>query len=195
MRRILFMLLAFVLVFGVVAAFAGEGCGDKAATKAAGATNAKACCAGKANAASASNAMSVDKAAAEAGHVCPDVVGRTVLTNFHENMHPMHMAVKESNFDQLREKLPALVEASKAVADYKCDGYEKCSDACRKNFDGKKGELLESVNNLKEACKGQDNEKVAAAFDVMHEAYISFASTCAHPEEKPAEDHSSHDNQ
>ena len=196
MKRILFTVLIIVLAMGIVTAYAGEGCGAKATAKDAGATKAKACCAGKAKAECATTkTLSGDKAGAKEDHVCPDVTERTALMNFHEAMHPMHVAYQENNFDQLREKLPTLMKTTKAVGEYKCDGYEKCSDPCRKNFDGKKGDLLESVNSLKEACKGKDNEKVTAAFDVMHEAYITFANTCAHPEEKPAEDHSGHSHQ
>ena len=188
MRRILFSLLVFVLAMGVISAYAGEGCGQKAASTAAGESTAKskACCAGKHAAAAAT--MSDEAAGAKAGHVCPDVSERTALMNFHEAMHPMHMAAQASDFDGLREKLPTLVEASKAVGDYKCAGYEKCTDICRTNFDGKKGELLESVNNLKEACKGQDNEKVAEKFNTMHEAYITFANACVDPETEKTEE-------
>jgi hypothetical protein len=172
---------------GVVAAYAGEGCGAKA--KAAGAKDAKvkACCAAKAKAA-ASVTLSDEEGKEESAHVCPDVSGRVALKNFHHAMHPMHMALGESDFDGLREKLPALVEATKAVGEYKCDGYEKCSEPCRKDFDGRKAELLESVDKLEEACKGKDNEIVTASFDVMHEAYITFANTCVHPEEEKAEE-------
>jgi hypothetical protein len=35
---------------------------------------------------------------------------------------------------------------------------------------------------LAEACKGKDNEIITSNFDVMHEAYISFANCCVHPE-------------
>ncbi len=193
MKRILFTVLVIVLAMGIVTAYAGDGCGAKATVKDAGAAKAKACCAGKSKADCGAKALSGEKA--EGGHKCPDVSEQAALMNFHEAMHPMHMALQESNFDLLREKLPVLIKTTKAVGDYKCDGYEKCSDPCRKNFDGKKGDLLESVNSLKEACKGKDNEKVTAAFDIMHEAYISFANICVHPEEKPAEDHSGHSHQ
>lgn len=191
MKRILFTVLVIVLAMGIVTAYAGDGCGAKATAKTAKDTKTKACCpGGKMKAGCATKTLSGDKA--EGGHKCPDVTERTALMNFHEAMHPMHVAYQESNFDQLREKLPTLMETTKAVGEYKCDGYEKCSDPCRKNFDGKKGDLLESVNSLKEACKGKNNEKVTAAFDVMHEAYISFANTCTHPEDGKEEHHGDH---
>jgi len=190
-KRIIFTVLVIVLAMGIVTAYAGDACcakGDVKATKADAAAS-KACCPGKTGASCAGKTMSGEKAdvKAEGDKVCPDVTDRSALMNFHEAMHPMHVAVKESNFDVLREKLPTLVDATKGVGDYKCAGYENCSDACRKVFDGNKGALMQSVENLKEACKGKDNEKVTLAFDIMHEAYITFANTCSHDEEEPVE--------
>lgn len=206
MRRFLFSVFVLLLVVGIAAAFAGDS--DKAASvkdaKAACGANKvdAACCAKGQTQASATLAAantgdkeeSADPAETK-DHVCPDVSNRNSLKTFHEAMHPMHMALGEGDFDALRKGLPVLVDASKGVTDYKCDGYDKCSDTCRKNFDGKKAEFLESVDGLKKACKGKDNEKVTGAFNVMHEAYIVFANTCAAPEEKPAEDHSGHDHE
>jgi len=92
----------------------------------------------------------------------------------------MHVALSESNFDAVREGLPNLIKASKAVDKYKCEGYDKCSKECRKTFDSRKDDLMDAVKSLKKACKGKDNEKVTASFDKMHEAYITFANTCSH---------------
>jgi len=143
----------------------------------------KPCCSDKKAQAACGAAAAVSQDKAEAGATeegCPDVTGRDALMNFHKNMHPMHVAVKDGNYDSVRELLPALVDASKGVGEYKCQGYDKCTDACRANFDGKKGEFIESVDKLKEACKGKDNEVVESAFNVMHESYIAFANTCSH---------------
>lgn len=183
MRRILFMFLAFMLIFSVTSAFAGEGCGEKAAVKAG---DGKSCCAGKQmKAGTAAKTVSVSQEdAKEAEQGCPDVSTRTALMDFHEAMHPMHVALGASDFSLMREGLSDLVKASKGVKAYKCDGYEQCSKECRKNFDGKKKALLNAVNDLKKACKGKDDQKVADKFDVMHEAYITFANACVH-EEKP----------
>lgn len=185
MKRLLFTLFVLVFVFGIAAAYAGgEGC--PAAVKAA--------CAGKQSAAKKAGCP-MSKAKAEtteaealsgkeskAKHACPDVSGRADLKGFHEAMHPMHMALMGENFEELHKCLPDLVKASQALADYKCEGYEKCSETCKKGFDGKKAEFLESIDGLAEACKGKDNEKITANFDVMHEAYITFANCCVHPE-------------
>ena len=185
MKRLLFTLFVLVFVFGITAAYAGgEGC--PAAVKAA--------CAGKASAAkkagcpmSKAEADALSEKESKTEHVCPDVSGKAKLNQFHEAMHPMHVAVMEEDFDEFNERLPNLLKASEALADYKCHGYEKCSEPCRKDFDGKKAELIEAVDDLKEVCKGKDNEKITVNFDVMHEAYITFANTCVYPEKAKAE--------
>jgi hypothetical protein len=115
---------------------------------------------------------------------CPDVAGRNELNNFHENMHPMHMALEESKYADLKAGLPKLVEASKALAAYKCPMWDKCSDECKKDFETKKASLLNAVGELAASCKGDDNAKIDGTFEVMHEAYIQFASICAHAAEK-----------
>lgn len=159
-------------------AIAGDekGCSE-AAKKACAAAKTKAGCLAKKN-----QTASVEqpKETAETGHACPDVGDRAALRDFHESMHPLHMALSEHNYDAVREGLPGLLEASKAVDKYRCEGYDRCSKECRKTFDSRKKELLNAVKDLKKACKGKDDEKVTASFDKMHEAYITFANTCSH---------------
>gem|GEM_PF-3337587 len=174
MRRILFSLLAIILVFGVVNIYAQEGCGGKAAAKSSGG---KSCCANKGAQASCAKMMSQDKGASKEG--CPDVTGRAALTEFHTAMHSMHQALGANDFVALREGLPQLLKTTDGVKDYKCDGNSQCSKECRKDFDNKKSALLKSVKDLKKACKGNDDQKVADKFNVMHEAYIAFAGVCS----------------
>lgn len=183
MKRFLFTVFVLVFVFGI--AFAGsERCGEKKSASA----HKSEYCGKKAEAqASAATSLSDEEAKEKTKHVCPDVSGKTRLNEFHEAMHPMHVAVMDEDFEELRKCLPNLLKASEAVADYKCHGYEKCSEACKKNFDGKKAELIEAVDHLSEACKGKDTEKITANFDIMHEAYITFANVCVHPEKAKLE--------
>lgn len=176
MRRILFSVFVLVMAAALVAS-ADDGSSAKAASKAAG------CCAGGKMKASCAQAMAAQVKSegsekVDAGHVCPDVTGRTALMEFHEAMHPMHMALGASDFNTLREGLPQLLEASKEVKDYKCAGYENCPKDARKNFDGRRSDLMKAVKNLKKACKGKDDEKVAEKFNIMHEAYIALANAC-----------------
>lgn len=180
MRRILFSI--FALVF-LLSSFAGAGDGkgcSEAARKACAAAKTKAgCSAKKAEAASVQNLQKSDEEA-KAGHICPDVGDKAALQEFHESMHPMHIAMGEQNYDAVREGLPSLLNASKTVDKYKCEGHDKCSRECRKTFDKRKKELLNAVKDLKKACKGKNDEKVTASFDKMHEAYITFANSCSH---------------
>ncbi len=96
-------------------------------------------------------------------------------------MHPMHMALEASDYATIRSGMPKLAEASKGVGAYKCPSSEKCSPDCLKKFEEKKSVFMKSVDELNAACKGEDNGKVDATFGVMHEAYVGFASMCAHP--------------
>jgi hypothetical protein len=112
---------------------------------------------------------------------CPDVSDRSQLETFHELMHPMHMALEDQDYATIRTGMPKLAEASKGVAAYKCPASDKCSPDCVKKFDEKKAMFLKSVDELNAACKTDDNAKVDATFGVMHEAYVGFASMCAHP--------------
>jgi hypothetical protein len=182
LKRVLISIFAVAFVFSAMA-LAGDkdGCSE-AAKKACAAAKTKAgCCASKANAASVQK-ITAEKAeeTVKEDHTCPDVGSRAALQGFHETMHPLHMALGEENYDAVREGLPGLLKATRAVSEYKCEGYDKCSEECRKTFDSRKGELVDAVNGLKKACKGKDNEKVTASFDKMHEAYITFANTCSH---------------
>ncbi len=190
MKRLLFTVFVLVFVFGITAAYAGgEGCPPavKAACAGKASTAKKAGCPMSKARAETTEADATSEEESKTEHVCPDVGGKAKLNQFHEAMHPMHVALNEEDFDEFNECLPNLLKASQALADYKCHGYEKCSETCRKNFDGKKAELIEAVDDLKEVCKGKDNEKITANFDVMHEAYITFANVCVHPEKAKAE--------
>ncbi len=177
MKRLLFTGLVLVFVFGITAGYAwGDSCCSK--TKAEG--DVKASAAKKAGQCTRAKGLSDEEFKGK--HHCPDVSERAALNEFHEAMHPMHAALNEKDFEGLNKCLPNLLKASAALVDYRCEGYEKCSNPCKKGFDGKKAEFLESIDMLAEACKGKDNEKMTANFDVMHEAYITFANTCVHPE-------------
>lgn len=181
MKRVLISFFAVAFAFSAIAmAGDGDGCSE-AARKACGAAKTKAgCCAKKAKVSSAKT-ISGETAVVltEADDACPEVGDRAALKDFHESMHPLHMALSAQNYDAVREGLPDLLKASKEVKKFKCEGYDKCSKDCRKTFDNRKRELLQAVSGLKKACKGKDNEKVMVSFDKMHEAYISFANTCS----------------
>ena len=180
MRRALFSIFALtLLLWSFATAGDGKGCSE-AARKACGAAKTKAGCSAKnAEAAAVQNLQKSDKEAKE-GHICPDVGDKAALQEFHESMHPMHVALGEQNYDAVREGLPGLLKASKTVDKYKCEGHDKCSKECRKIFKNRKNDLMNALKNLKKACKGKNDEKVTASFDKMHEAYITFANTCSH---------------
>jgi len=195
-KRVVLFMFVVLLAFSVTTAFAGDGCSKEAKKSCAKACASKAKGDGEAKEAKtdveakvAPCPHSTKQAAAEGeteakaeAHVCPDVTERTALKEFHTAMHPMHVSLGEEDFAAVRTGMPNLMATTKAVGEFNCDGYDKCSDACKTNFDGKKAELINAVKVLAKACKGDDNEQVSKSFDTMHEAYITFAKTCVHPE-------------
>ncbi len=203
MKKIIFLAFICIFVLGiVVVSTAGDNCGKEAkkacaskASKSCASKGSKSsCCPGTAKTASvdklsdkgaqkslscsSKGSHAAKNLAGEKSH-CPDVSSRAALDGFHESMHPMHVALNEKDFDSIREKLPSLIKASKNVSDYKCASSDKCSDSCLDTFKNRRAGLIESVEKLKVACKGKDNELVTASFDGMHEAYITFANTCS----------------
>jgi hypothetical protein len=131
-------------------------------------------------AAEAAEAKTADMKVPEKG--CPEVGEKSAIFNFHETMHPMHVALEEDNYAEVRNLYPKMQATVQGVADYKCANWDKCSEECKAGFNAKKASLVKAVEDLGTACKGEDNAKIDATFGVMHETYISFASMCSHAE-------------
>jgi hypothetical protein len=127
-----------------------------------------------------------DAKAPKIAETCPDVDGNKALENFHNAMSPMHMALEDNKYAEVRGGYAELLKASEGVKTYSCPMGDKCPPECKKSFDEKKSTLLKDVEELGAACKGTDDKQVDAAFMAMHEAYVSFASMCKH--DKPSED-------
>ena len=203
MKRVVLFVFVILLAFSVSAAFAGDGCSKEVKKACASSGAKKSCCPSKAKGDGEAKEASTDgeakkvecphsakAATAEGevkaeGHVCPEVKERAALKEFHNAMHPMHVALGEENFAGVKEGMPKLMATTEGISKFSCEGYDKCSDACRANFDGNKTALIDAVKVLAKTCKGDDNEMVNKQFETMHEAYITLAKTCVH-EEKPA---------
>jgi hypothetical protein len=123
-------------------------------------------------------------AAPKIAETCPDTKDQAALENFHKAMQPMHAALEENKYAELRGGYTDLAKASEGIKTYNCPMSDKCTPECKKSFDGKKADLLKSVEELGVACNGTDDKKLEASFMTMHEAYVGFASMCQH--EKPA---------
>ncbi len=104
-------------------------------------------------------------------HPCPSIKQCKELIEFHEAMHPMHIALSENDYETARECYPALVENSKALESMPCDD-KSIKDT--KAFKGKRTLLLKTVDELGKACQAKDDKKLTEAFDRMHEAYIEL---------------------
>lgn len=107
----------------------------------------------------------------DVGHACPTITQCKELIDFHEAMHPLHMALSDGNFDLIRSDYTTLADKADAVKMMKCD--ESCVTDVRQ-FEKLRKNLLKHVNNLGKACKSDNNEKLATAFDKMHGAYVEL---------------------
>jgi copper chaperone len=120
--------------------------------------------------ASATNAQPMVKPAAmaEEAHTCVTLTQCKELNEFHEAMHPLHEALGNGDYAAVRAGYPELAAKAKALEAMKCD------KSCVKDvatFDKYRQNLIASVENLGKACQRDDNKKLTAAFDKMHEAY------------------------
>ena len=109
---------------------------------------------------------------------CPDVGSKEALNSFHANMHPMHVALNDGKYDEIRTLFSKLEATTAGVASFMCPMGDKCPPECLKEFETRKASLIKSVDELGAACKSDDNKKVEDSFNTMHEAYIKFASQC-----------------
>jgi len=109
------------------------------------------------------------------GHACPTDTKCKELDEFHEAMHPLHMALENTDYDAIRAGYPMLVSKADALKNLKC--AETCA-ADKKDFDKKRDNLIKEVASLGKAVKGSDNEKLALGFDKMHAAYVELGNLC-----------------
>jgi len=132
------------------------------------------------------NEASIASGAPKIAETCPDTKGQAELEAFHGAMSPMHMALEDNKYDEMRKDYPNLAKTTDGIKAYNCPMGDKCPPECKKAFEGKKAELLKAVDEVGVACKGTDDKKLESAFMTMHEAYINFATMCK--AEKPAEE-------
>lgn len=102
---------------------------------------------------------------------CPTVQKCKELTEFHEAMHPLHMALEAEDFNSIRTGYAVLSGKANNIRKMKCD------DTCVKDvkaFEEKRAAFLKSVEALGKACKSDDDRILADAFNLMHSAYIAM---------------------
>ncbi len=125
-------------------------------------------------------AVTTAKATDETG----EMPGKAEFENFHNVLHPMHMALKDGKYDEIKSSMPKLMEASKGLAASKCPMPGKCTPDCMKSFETKKASLMKAVDGLDAACKTNDNKQIETSFNTMHTAYYDLAAMCGQPTEK-----------
>jgi len=102
---------------------------------------------------------------------CPTISKCKELIEFHEAMHPLHMALQAEDFNSIRAGYALLSGKAENIKKMKCD--ETCvSDI--KAFEKKRAAFLSRVDTLGQACKNDDNSGLAHAFEQMHTAYIEM---------------------
>lgn len=151
-------------------AAAGSGC---AAAKQCTAAGTKAACAIDAKQAKNQQVSATKFGSAEIKEQeeCPTVEKCKELIEFHEAMHPLHMALQAEDFNSIR--------AGYAVLSGKADSIKKmrCDETCVSNvraFEEKRTAFLKTVEALGKACENDDNNVLADAFNLMHSAYIAM---------------------
>jgi copper chaperone CopZ len=107
------------------------------------------------------------------GHTCPTISKCQELIDFHEAMHPLHMALSDGDYETIRAGYADLQAKAEAVRKMKCD--ETCVKDV-KAFEKKRQEFLDCVAKLGKACQGKNDAELSAAFDNMHDAYIEMGN-------------------
>ena len=104
-------------------------------------------------------------------HTCPTLTECKELIAFHDAMHPLHMALEANDYEAVRAGYPSLKAKADAVVAMKCD--KSCVTDVSK-FDERRAKLQKSVDGLGKAVSGNNDEKLAKAFDKMHDAYVAL---------------------
>ena len=108
------------------------------------------------------------------GHVCPTVSCKE-LNEFHNMMHPMHVAIDANDYDAVRLQYPQLAKKAEAVENMNC-GKECKGD--KKLCQALSVELADCVKKLGKACDGRDNRLILETFNKMHDAYVALGNVC-----------------
>jgi len=108
-------------------------------------------------------------------HACPTDTKCKELTDFHETMHPLHMALENADFTAIRDGYPMLAKKAEALKSIEC---AKTCPANSKDFTKKRDNLIKEVANLGKAVKGSNDKKLAKEFDKMHTAYEELGNLC-----------------
>lgn len=109
-------------------------------------------------------------------HACPTDTKCKELNDFHEAIHPLHMALENDDFTAIRDGYPMLAQKAEALKNLNCP--ETCA-ANKKDFTQKRDNLIKEVANLGETVKGIDDNKLAEELDKMHAAYVELGNLCA----------------
>ena len=109
-------------------------------------------------------------------HACPTITKCKELIEFHDTMHPLHIALMAGDYQSIRQGYHQLAERAKAVEHMKCD--DKCVKKDVRDFEKKRKELLKQVDKFGQACQDDDDRKLTKAFDKMHDAYAELGSMC-----------------
>ncbi|HER00570.1 MAG TPA: hypothetical protein ENO22_14630 [candidate division Zixibacteria bacterium] len=109
----------------------------------------------------------------EEGAGCTHGLKTNCIETFHEAMAPpCHEYIPQGKYAEARAAVPAMVEASKEIAEY----YPGCTYGKNINeqFEAKREVFLNRMAELEEAANGDDDEAFKLAFDKMHSAFAEM---------------------
>jgi hypothetical protein len=109
----------------------------------------------------------------EEGDGCTHGIKTNCIENFHTSMAAAcHEHIPQGNYAEARELVPAMVKASKEIADY----YPGCTygKSINEQFKAKRDIFLKRVADMEEAAKGDDDKAFKLAFDKMHSAFAEM---------------------
>ncbi len=109
----------------------------------------------------------------EEGESCTKGVKTNCIETFHEAMAPpCHEYIPQGKYKEARAAVPAMVKASKEIADY----YPGCTYGKNINekFEARREVFLKRVAEMEEAAKGDDDKAFKLAFDKMHSAFAEM---------------------
>ena len=106
---------------------------------------------------------------------CTHGVDISCIQTFHEAMAPScHKHVPEKNFATVRKHVPNMLAQAKLIAAFQPDStYADVME----EFDQKRKVFLTSIDELKVAADGDDDDALKKAFDRMHDAFARMSGS------------------
>ena len=101
-----------------------------------------------------------------------------ILSQFHEILVSLwHEALPNNDWKTIRETVPAMQEKTNLLM--KTSQKKNICTERKENFEARRKNLYDAVENLNIASPGEDKEKIKKSLDDVHTAYVQLASFLA----------------